>query len=215
MNKIKVAFLSVFTVALIGFVFFNNINTQALDEKTQFLNFGKLVSNNVKDDKFNQLKNPATLNKNDYESLVSYYKIFFPEYTAEQVEENALNTLIEEVAVISKAAELNMLPTENEVVEKTQELRKNFDNATGPENEKVKEMVKSLAEGLGITEEEYWNTLAVKGQIFEMSAARLFEQQTKDVSKELKSKEWEESKQQLIATFKEKNIKAIEELKAK
>lgn len=72
-----------------------------------------------------------------------------------------------------------------------------------------------VVSSLGFTEEEYWNTLAVKGQIFEMSAARLFEQQTKDVSKELKSKEWEESKQQLIATFKEKNIKAIEELKAK
>jgi flagellar motor protein MotB len=216
MKIFKLSIMAALALSLIGFTFFNNLKTQALDEKTQFLDFGKSISGTVEEEKLARLKNTSKLDRNEFESLKSYYKTFSPELTDEQIKEKALNDVIAETAIISQAAQLNLLPSEAEVLKRVEEERKKFENSSGEENEKVKEMVDSLIKGLGISEDEYWSTVVPNGYVYTISEERLFENETKDIS-DIKEKEqkWKISKQKFVEDFKTKQKQAIEQFKAK
>ena len=212
----KLSIILILLVTLFIIIFYGIQNSQAIDEKNQFREFGKTISKNVieKKEKLSRLKKQSELDKFEFESLKSYYKTFFPKLTDEQVEEKALNDVIVETAIISKAAQLKLLPSEEEVLKRVREERKNFENASGQENKKVKEMVDSLIEGLGISKDEYWSTVVPSGYVYTISEERLFAYETKNIKDVTEKKEkWEVSKQKFVEDFKTKQKQSIEQFK--
>nr|WP_259549678.1 hypothetical protein [Heyndrickxia oleronia] len=85
--------------------------------------------------------------------------------------------------MIEKAKEQNLFPSANEIQERVKQERINFENASkeNEDNQKVSQMVNSLAEGLGMTLDEYWSSYVPKGYEFTISEERLLESVTKNI----------------------------------
>lgn len=219
MKKYKISIMIVLLVSLIGITLFSNQKKQALNEITQFREYGEIISNNVKEKKEKKAlisQNSNGFDKYEFESLKAYYKNFFPDLSDKQVVENALNDIITETTVISEASQLGLAPSETDVLNRVKEERKKFENASGEDNEKVKEMIKGLIEGLGITEDEYWETVAPYGYVYTISEERLFQKTTEDIEDlNEKIKKWEATKQKFVEDYKIKHKQSIEEFKLK
>ncbi|MCM3457441.1 hypothetical protein M3685_26585 [Heyndrickxia oleronia] len=175
-KKLSIIVLSLGLLVGIGSFFI--IKTSAKDETTQFKEFGQYIKS-IKDTKSSKSQK---LDKTQYIILEQYYKNIVNQ-SAEEAKASALNQTILEAAVIEKAKEQNLFPSANEIQERVKQERINFENASkeNEDNQKVSQMVNSLAEGLGMTLDEYWSSYVPKGYEFTISEERLLESVTKNI----------------------------------
>jgi hypothetical protein len=216
MKHIKLTLVGILSVLVLLIPFLNNSETRAMDKQILFYDLGKSLKelSSNQGENLKSLNTPSDLDEYQLKSKQLYYKMFHPNLNTNEVEEIALNELIEETSITSKAAELNLLPTSEEINIRISEFRKRYNNSNEEHNQKVKENISNLIKGLGISEEEYWTTFLPNGYVYTISAERLYEFTTKGVEKGEKQKQvWETSKQKIIEEYKSKNKSEINRLK--
>lgn len=118
----------------------------------------------------------------------------------EKAKIEALEIAIFNVAMNNKGKELNIFVSDDEAVLKAKEQRKLLQDPNNDGAKEALQYIQSLIEGLGITEEEYWNEYVINGYKDSILVEKLYANITKD-SKDMDSA-WLQFVDQTVQEFK-------------
>ncbi|MFJ7918631.1 hypothetical protein ACIQ6U_02595 [Lysinibacillus fusiformis] len=183
-------------------------------------------------------KESVSANSINYESLAKYVKnyksvqskkssniinekkfaeqYFFKKYLTSvrlsdsEAKKLAFEKVIEEKALIEKAKNENLLALEVEAKKMSDDVRNLLINEP-EENKEVIDNVKDVINGLGITEDEYYNEFLMESYITSISIDNLFNKVTEGYNEAAKEQIWDEFKTSEKSKFIAENKESINE----
>lgn len=114
---------------------------------------------------------------------ISDYQAYLEEVQGQKsdvAKQNAIDKVIEDTILYNEAKKRNLVISIEEAKAFSQSQRNIINNDQTQNSQEVKLMISNLIEGLGITEEQYWNEYAVKGYLKYNSIGKLKAQITKN-----------------------------------
>ena len=129
--------------------------------------------------------------------------------TKEEADKEAFRVQLNEVAVINRAIDVGIKVSEEEALQKAQEIREALENE---EAEKVKGVLISIQEEieeLGISEDDYWNEYMLNSYAHAVMREKLMEYELN----ENPMKNWNERQAEIIEEFTASESRQIKEFK--
>ncbi|MGD9679354.1 MAG: hypothetical protein AB7V16_13515 [Vulcanibacillus sp.] len=222
MKKIIIISLTLSLILGVGVVYaYKNLSQKAEGEVIELNNFnnedffemGKQFSGNESNTNSEELSSSLKkLNINRYNALiVQFTKI--DGLKIEDAKERAMEGLILEVALTQAALNRGIVVTDDEAKKTAQEFRNLLENPTEDTFGINNEAVNKFIEGLGITEEEYWNEFAIDGYKQQLLQFKLRNDVINGIDPKNAEKVWEDFMENTINEYKKHHNIEIQEFK--
>ncbi|MFF2156172.1 hypothetical protein ACFVVQ_12725 [Paenibacillus chitinolyticus] len=149
------------------------------------------------------------LNEKKYETQVAFNKLISNK-SEKEAQQLALEKIIADAAVINKAQDLNLKPSEAEVRAKIKKEKDTFASKKAENYEEVSQMFNVLLQSLGINEDEYWNKYIFNNYVVIVSKEKLERDLNKDGTN---SNKWQDFETKTIKEFKKSHESEITSFK--
>lgn len=166
------------------------------------------------------IKSLKVSEKSDASDFISDSRIkmktyFIEHLAAEPLSKNdakklALETLLQDKALMNEAAKLNLTATEQEALDVSLET---WDFMKNEADTETVIQINQLIKGLNITEEEYWTSYIIPYYVEGITINNLKKHVIGNEQTELAISKWNEYRENVTSKFKSENSAKIEELK--